>query len=89
MPSARPGGAGAEIMVPLIAIKPELDAVKAIIDKTAEAVAAETGETIAYTVGTMIELPRAALKAARSPKQRSSSRPVQRSRADSARHFAR
>jgi pyruvate, orthophosphate dikinase len=52
-----------EIMVPLVAIKPELDAVKAIIDKTAEAVAAETGETIAYTVGTMIELPRAALKA--------------------------
>jgi pyruvate, orthophosphate dikinase len=52
-----------EIMVPLVAIKPELDAVKAIIDKTAEAVAAETGETIAYSVGTMIELPRAALKA--------------------------
>jgi pyruvate, orthophosphate dikinase len=52
-----------EIMVPLVAIKPELDAVKAIIDKTAEAVAAENGETIAYTVGTMIELPRAALKA--------------------------
>ncbi len=52
-----------EIMVPLVAIKPEFDTVKAIIDKTAEAVAAETGETIAYAVGTMIELPRAALKA--------------------------
>jgi pyruvate, orthophosphate dikinase len=52
-----------EIMVPLVAIKPELDAVKAIIDEVAEAVAAETGEKIAYTVGTMIELPRAALKA--------------------------
>ncbi|MEW6438684.1 MAG: pyruvate, phosphate dikinase [Pseudomonadota bacterium] len=53
----------AEIMVPLVAIKPELDAVKAIIDKIASAVASETGETIAYSVGTMIELPRAALKA--------------------------
>ncbi|WP_297295232.1 pyruvate, phosphate dikinase [uncultured Methylovirgula sp.] len=52
-----------EIMVPLVAIKSELDAVKAIIDRIAAAVARESGERIAYSVGTMIELPRAALKA--------------------------
>jgi pyruvate, orthophosphate dikinase len=53
-----------EIMVPLVAIKAELDSVKATIDATAAAVAKETGEAIAYSVGTMIELPRAALAAA-------------------------
>ncbi len=53
-----------EIMVPLIASKAELDLVKARIDETAEAVARETGAKIAYQVGTMIELPRAALLAA-------------------------
>ena len=53
-----------EIMVPLVVIKAEFDTVKAIIDRCAEAVSAETGETISYTVGTMIELPRAALAAA-------------------------
>ncbi|MDR3408940.1 MAG: pyruvate, phosphate dikinase [Methylovirgula sp.] len=52
-----------EIMVPLVAMKAEFDAVKAIIDRCAEAVASETGEAIAFTVGTMIELPRAALAA--------------------------
>jgi pyruvate,orthophosphate dikinase len=52
-----------EIMVPLVAIKAELDAVKDTIDKTAAAVAREKGEAIAYSVGTMIELPRAALAA--------------------------
>jgi pyruvate,orthophosphate dikinase len=53
-----------EIMVPLIASKAELDLVKAAIDATAKAVAGETGAKIAYQVGTMIELPRAALMAA-------------------------
>jgi pyruvate, orthophosphate dikinase len=53
-----------EIMVPLIASKAELDLIKARIDATAEAVARETGANIAYQVGTMIELPRAALLAA-------------------------
>jgi pyruvate,orthophosphate dikinase len=52
-----------EIMVPLIASKAELDLVKARIDATAEAVARETGARMAYQVGTMIELPRAALLA--------------------------
>jgi pyruvate,orthophosphate dikinase len=53
-----------EIMVPLIASRAELDLVKARIDATAQAVAGETGGKIAYQVGTMIELPRAALMAA-------------------------
>jgi pyruvate,orthophosphate dikinase len=52
-----------EVMVPLIASKAELDLVKARIDETAEAVRKETGATFDYSVGTMIELPRAALLA--------------------------
>src|SRR3974390_2918016 len=52
-----------EIMVPLIASKRELDLVKERIDSTAQKVAAETGAKLKYQVGTMIELPRAALKA--------------------------
>ncbi len=52
-----------EIMVPLIAGKAELDLVKARIDAMAETVAAETGRKVKYQVGTMIELPRAALNA--------------------------
>ena len=53
----------AEIMVPLVMTLPELDLVKDRIVAMAEAVASETGVTVPYTVGTMIELPRAALKA--------------------------
>ena len=53
-----------EVMVPLIATKAEFDLVKARIDAMAEAVAAETGSKIAYQTGTMIELPRACLRAA-------------------------
>src|SRR5437764_2122492 len=52
-----------EIMVPLIASKRELDLIKERIDSTAQKVAAETGAKLKYQVGTMIELPRAALKA--------------------------
>jgi pyruvate, orthophosphate dikinase len=52
-----------EIMVPLVMARPELDRVKALIDATAAAVAAERGVKVAYSVGTMIELPRAALRA--------------------------
>jgi pyruvate,orthophosphate dikinase len=52
-----------EIMVPLVMTKAELDMTKARIVAMAEAVAAETGTTVDYQVGTMIELPRAALKA--------------------------
>ena len=53
----------AEIMVPLVMTLPELDLVKGRIVAMAEAVASETGVTVPYSVGTMIELPRAALKA--------------------------
>ena len=52
-----------EIEVPLIGSKKELDIVKAVIDSTAEKVFAEKGKKIDYLVGTMIELPRAALQA--------------------------
>ena len=52
-----------EVMVPLIATKMEFDLVKARIDATAQAVLKETGGTLNYTVGTMIELPRACLMA--------------------------
>jgi pyruvate,orthophosphate dikinase len=52
-----------EVMVPLIASKAELDLVKARIDETAQAVAKERGGKLDYQVGTMIELPRAALLA--------------------------
>jgi pyruvate,orthophosphate dikinase len=54
---------GLEVMVPLIATKAEFDLVKARIDATAQAVARETGAKLKYQVGTMIELPRACLKA--------------------------
>ena len=57
-------GSAPEIMVPLVATGAELERIKAVIDDTAETVAAETGTALDYTVGTMIELPRAALRAA-------------------------
>jgi pyruvate,orthophosphate dikinase len=52
-----------EVMVPLIATRAEFDVIKERIDATAKAVEKETGSKIAYQVGTMIELPRAALVA--------------------------
>jgi pyruvate,orthophosphate dikinase len=52
-----------EIMVPLVAMKAELDRVKELIDKAAELVGKERGVRPDYRVGTMIELPRAALEA--------------------------
>jgi pyruvate,orthophosphate dikinase len=52
-----------EIMVPVVGLKTELDYVKARIDEVARSVIAESGLTIEYLVGTMIELPRAALRA--------------------------
>ena len=52
-----------EIEVPLIGSKKELDIVKNIIDTTAQKIFAEKGKSIEYEVGTMIELPRAALMA--------------------------
>ncbi len=52
-----------EIMIPLVATAKEFDLMKAVVDAAARAVFAETGTTITYLVGTMIELPRAALRA--------------------------
>ncbi|MCK6452419.1 MAG: pyruvate, phosphate dikinase, partial [Alphaproteobacteria bacterium] len=52
-----------EVMIPLAATKRELDILKAAIDRVAEQVARERGVKLKYYVGTMIELPRAALKA--------------------------
>jgi pyruvate,orthophosphate dikinase len=53
----------AEIMIPLIVGRPEFDLIKKHIVAMAEAVAKETGVVTPYQVGTMIELPRAALMA--------------------------
>jgi pyruvate,orthophosphate dikinase len=63
--AARETGAAVvpEIMVPLVGLKAELDYVKALIDKVAKDVMTEAGLDISYLVGTMIELPRAALRA--------------------------
>jgi pyruvate,orthophosphate dikinase len=52
-----------EIMIPLIATKKEFDLLKAMIDRVGAEVARESGERVTYMVGTMIELPRAALRA--------------------------
>ena len=52
-----------EIMIPLVGEVKELKYVKDIVVKTAEAVMAERGTKIDYHVGTMIEIPRAALTA--------------------------
>ncbi|WP_341990752.1 pyruvate, phosphate dikinase [Azorhizobium sp. AG788] len=52
-----------EVMVPLIATKAEFDIVNAVIQKVAKAVEQESGTKLTFQVGTMIELPRAALRA--------------------------
>jgi pyruvate,orthophosphate dikinase len=52
-----------EVMIPLVGTRRELELMKDLVDKTASAVFAEKGRTIEYLVGTMIELPRAALMA--------------------------
>ncbi len=52
-----------EIMVPLVATRAELAIIRELIERTAEAVFAEKGARVDYLVGTMIELPRAALAA--------------------------
>src|SRR5262245_31946301 len=52
-----------EIMVPLVGLVEELDFVKARIDRVATSVMEETATKVDYLVGTMIELPRAAVRA--------------------------
>ncbi|MDK2759211.1 MAG: pyruvate, phosphate dikinase, partial [Blastomonas fulva] len=52
-----------EVMIPLVATRRELELMKKVVDVAAEMVFAEKGRRIEYLVGTMIELPRAALMA--------------------------
>ena len=52
-----------EIMIPLVGAARELDMLKQTVIRVSEAVFAEQGSTVEFTVGTMIELPRAALVA--------------------------
>ncbi|HUY68137.1 MAG TPA: putative PEP-binding protein, partial [Alphaproteobacteria bacterium] len=52
-----------EIMIPLIATKKEFDILKTMVDRVAGEVAKSTGAQVKYLTGTMIELPRAALRA--------------------------
>src|SRR6266545_2737802 len=52
-----------EVMIPLIGTKAELDRLRILVDGMARRVTEETGQKISYKVGTMIEIPRAALQA--------------------------
>ena len=52
-----------EVMIPLVATRRELEIMRALIDRVAAKVFEEQGRTLDYLVGTMIELPRAALMA--------------------------
>ena len=52
-----------EVMVPLVGFPEELADQAAVVRRTAEAVMAETGERVSYQIGTMIEVPRAAVTA--------------------------
>ncbi len=52
-----------EIMIPLVATRRELAILRELVGQVAEAVFAEKGRSLDYLVGTMIELPRAALMA--------------------------
>jgi pyruvate,orthophosphate dikinase len=65
--AAEIAGSGAkivpEIMIPLISTTGEFDKLKAMVDRVAGEVGAETGVALTYLTGTMIELPRAALLA--------------------------
>ncbi|MFX8453559.1 putative PEP-binding protein, partial [Acinetobacter baumannii] len=52
-----------EVMIPLVGTRKELQILRALVERTAATVFAEKGRTLQYHVGTMIELPRAALMA--------------------------
>jgi pyruvate,orthophosphate dikinase len=52
-----------EVMIPLIGTKAEFDRLKVMVDEIAKRVIEETRQPISYKVGTMIEIPRAALRA--------------------------
>jgi pyruvate,orthophosphate dikinase len=52
-----------EIMIPLVGTKKELDLQADVVRRTADAVFKERGKKVGYSIGTMIEVPRAALTA--------------------------
>ena len=52
-----------EVMIPFVAYRREFDILRGVIVEVAEAVEKDTGVKLAYDIGTMIELPRAALRA--------------------------
>ncbi len=52
-----------EVMIPLVAIEGELERLRRVVEETAEEVLSRSGRSIEYAIGTMIELPRAALLA--------------------------
>jgi pyruvate,orthophosphate dikinase len=52
-----------EIMIPLVGVAKELKILRDVVDEVAKAVFEEQGQSLTYSVGTMIELPRAALTA--------------------------
>lgn len=52
-----------EIMIPLVMTRKELALMKAVVDAAAQEVEKASGQKLSYQVGTMIELPRAALRA--------------------------
>jgi len=52
-----------EIMIPLVGTRAEFEKLKVLVDETARKVTAESRQPVSYTVGTMIEIPRAALRA--------------------------
>ena len=52
-----------EVMIPFVGTRAELKILRAAVDAVAKAVFAEKGQTLTYLVGTMIELPRAAIRA--------------------------
>lgn len=54
---------GPEVMIPLVGSRMEFDIMKEMVDKIAQEVMTGTGSTIEYMTGTMVELPRAALRA--------------------------
>jgi pyruvate, orthophosphate dikinase len=54
-----------EVMIPLVSHVNELRAQREIVDEVAQVVVAESGRSVAYRIGTMIEVPRAALTADR------------------------
>ena len=54
-----------EIMIPLVGARGEFERLRVLIEEAAKKVAAETGQAVPFKVGTMIEIPRAALRANR------------------------